>query len=180
MADRIAEAQTLRDAFTQFADRVRSNGDLTDDAKRRQIDDQRSTTNERLRSLRDAALGEFADQTAEIERRLLGRPMFGRPLSETEQVTLSISYRDALDRARAAEGPALVAVIDDAGRVGDDVQLRAALTEVLRRADVTAANAYVQHRPDDEPALQEWFDARAQSQNRLRDQLDIAMKLGDV
>ncbi len=116
MTDLYQQAESILAGTQKAYERIRSDGRLTDDGKRRQVAQVYVKARDRLDQIRRAASEQRAAETKRLEDKAFKIDPADMP-----------SYRDALDRVgRLEDSPQLLTLIDRAAKTGDRVQLRAA------------------------------------------------------
>ena len=152
MATALETAQRLNaDADTAY-DRIRNNPTLTTDAKNASMAKAWVKTRDQLDVLK---VGAF--ETPVVDRKALEVKLFGLAdltAKGGDMGTLSASYRDARDRAAAAENTgALRTLFSGAESVGDELQARACAAQVYFGlsafgSDTTVLEDYLAARPN--------------------------------
>ena len=154
--------------FQAFADTVRSDRRLSDEAKRHALAKAWVRTADKVKEIRDDYFGQAERERKNLEARLL-RPPSSSFASAAEKVAADTSYRDALDRAdRTENAEELTRLLSRAQRVGDDLQVRAVLATALERRDFNTLNAHVEHNPRQEEDIQNLLDLSGEASARQK------------
>ena len=104
-------------------------------------------TTEAVKKLTDEVLGERKQEREALMRRIT-RP--AAPLTASDRIATTASYRDALLRADEATKEELVDLLWAAETAGDYLQVKAVIATAVQRGDVDTANAYVASHPETE------------------------------
>lgn len=156
-ADEVSRAAQQRIASVKADDR------LSEQARQADIGEIRETARQRLAELAEQRDKAVNDEVRRLERKL-STP--SQSLSGADRVALDVSYRDALERARAVDvgdRAALLTLFNDSARVGDELQQQAAMTVALDRGERDVVDAYL----DEHPAKREDVEALVEVSNEL-------------
>ncbi|HWL44125.1 MAG TPA: hypothetical protein VNQ73_14380 [Ilumatobacter sp.] len=145
------KAREVREEADRKVDDVRANNDLTAEAKTRLVNEIRQTANARVAELEQEHRAADRAERERLEQRLFTPPT---AYTGSERITQAISYRDALDRARATSIDVPMSdLMRDAWRVGDDLLAKAALSVAFDRRDVDSLNTWIDRHPADDTDL---------------------------
>jgi hypothetical protein len=173
VAELAEQAATLRDRFTARAESIEANGDLSDEARARMLEEARAATNEQIRVLHDQVVGGWESERQQLEKDILGPPPAPMWDGPTDRIARDASYRDALDRVvRTEDSDALARLHRTAALVGDYLQERAAMAIALEAGHADIVNAYIEAHPGDGPKIERLWELRSR---RLVDDVRVAM-----
>jgi hypothetical protein len=174
MADQIAKN---RQEMERRIQQIRDNADLSDQAKRRMIQETYEEAMRRHRELADERRAQTADRINRLERDMM-RIRYPLGASDVEKETIRMSYRDAYDRAYYASPSGdpgeltreLSRLLERAERSGDP-QLADAIYHVATENGIrSVADAYLESRPDARERWEAYAQARLEEesmQNRM-------------
>jgi hypothetical protein len=152
----------------QEVERIRNNPDLSDEAKRRMIDEATARAAEESTRLQNEEREAIEEAVASAERKVLSIA-FPERASASERAMIAMSYRDALDRAERAasdrDNPdALSELLDRAEKSGDDQLTRAIYHLATLRGNRVVAEAYLESRPKERQWWERYVEARREAQ----------------
>jgi hypothetical protein len=153
-----------REKAEREIERIRANRDLSDEARRRKIQEVYERSVAEHRELVEEERRAEAEAIASAERKVLGIPYPERS-SASERAMIAMSYRDALDRAeRSAADPenstALLDLLERAEVAGDDLLARAVYHTATRRGARQVADTYLASRPTEQARWETYTQMR--------------------
>ncbi len=146
--NRITENRTRH---AQELERIRSDKDLSDEAKRRKMAAVTEAAQEEHSQLVEEEREGMAQAIAQAERKVLGIS-YPERASAHERAIIAMSYRDARDRAERAAGDrenteALSELLERAETSGDEQLAEAVFHVATVRGDRRVADTYLEGRP---------------------------------
>lgn len=163
MTSPTAAAKKVEQINGEFARRtadIRSNRDLTSEAKRRLLAKEYLDARSQAEQVKAKADSSRVEERARLEREMFGIDRFVSTSNpESSRASLSISYRDARDRAAQVESDkAALDLLRRAERGGDEMLARAVAEVALDNLWADTLNAFAAARPGAEPKLQTLVD----------------------
>ena len=150
--------KAIRENRVRFEARVselREDRDLSDEAKRRHMEEAYTAArarHERLAAEKQAAIAERLETAR--------RAAFAPPrIRGADPAMLSMSYRDALDRAQTRDTRELEDLLERAEITGDEVLAKAILLRGYQREDERLVGRYLENRPEERRRWDEFMDA---------------------
>ena len=164
MTDTISENRTRH---AREVEQIRTNADLSAEAKRRKMAEAHERAMAEHRKLIEEGRRARAQELAAAERKVLGIPYPERSTA-SEQAIIAMSYRDALSRAEIAANSrentgALQALLERAEASGDDLLGVAVYHTATRRGLRQVADRYLEERPKERSRWERYVAARQEA-----------------
>lgn len=144
--------------------------DYTLEARARLAEENSAKLRDTLAELQRREEADRADELARLERRFFTPAPGIAVMTTSDRVATTLAHRDALERARryadSDDAVSMAAFIADANRTGDDGLARAGVAVALERRDIDGLNAWLEHHPGDEQALQRLLDLHVEASAR--------------
>jgi hypothetical protein len=156
-----------REKAEREIERIRQNQDLSDEARRRKMQEVYERSVAEHRELVEEERRAEAEAIASAERKVLGIPYPERS-SASERAMIALSYRDAYDRAEKAasdqlDSGSLLDLLERAEVAGDDLLARAIYHTATRRGVRQVADTYLASRPAEQARWERYTEARTEA-----------------
>lgn len=163
----VLAARAAKQTFDQQLRALRANGDLSDLARARQINQAHQTLLATLREHGNDLHQRRVDHYNDVSSRVAIGAAIPADTSPADKAVLMQAFTSALDRVRGMDVEKLEKTFREAARFGDDATQRAIETVVIEEGGFSSLREVIRAvNPERVAAIEEWGEARDLVENR--------------